>query len=223
MMYRIFGIFSVCLILGIPTAFPEEDLDKIVDEVQKAYEKTGSLEARFTQEAEVKSLGKKQEASGSVYIKKPGKMRWNYLTPEKQFIISDGAKIWFYFPEDNQVMEEEVVDYFQSKSPMLFLTGKANLRELFTIQFEDRIKDDTLSEAYFLRLTPGKQEATYRKIVLAVRKSDFQIVGVSVEDLLGNLTRIRFQEMIVNTELDDSLFQFTRPEGVEVYGPSGQE
>lgn len=219
---KITVFLAIMAVVGIPNAHSEEDLDSVIDQIQSVYENTTSFDAKFTQLAEVKSLGRKQKAEGMAYIKKPGKMRWNYLSPEKQFIISNGSKIWFYFPEDNQLMEEEVKDFFQSKSPLLFLTGKAKLRELFTIQFHRQPKKDTLYTDHLLEMTPRKQEATYRKIILKVRKKDYQIVGVTVEDLLGNTTQIQFQDVNINSEIDNSLFEFDPPKGVELLsGPTG--
>jgi len=222
MVLKITVFLAIMAVAGTPNAHSEEDLDSVIDQVQSAYEKTTSFDAKFTQLAEVKSLGRKQKAEGIAYIKKPGKMRWNYLSPEKQFIISNSSKIWFYFPEDNQLMEEKVKDFFQSKSPLLFLTGKAKLRELFIIQFHRQPKKDTLSTDHLLEMTPRKQEATYRKIILKVRKKDYQIVGVTVEDLLGNTTQIQFQDVNINSEIDNSLFEFDPPKGVELLsGPTG--
>ena len=70
--------------------------------------------------------------SGRVMVKKPGKMRWDYTAPEEKLFVSDGSRIYFYIPQDKQVIVSDVPTDDQATTPALFLAGKGNLTRDFT-------------------------------------------------------------------------------------------
>jgi outer membrane lipoprotein carrier protein len=78
-------------------------LDKIIEGVEKIYDVPG-FSAQFVQESTIKAMDLTDVASGKIFVKRPGMMRWVYEKPYKQIIITNGKKLWIYKPEDNQVM-----------------------------------------------------------------------------------------------------------------------
>jgi outer membrane lipoprotein carrier protein len=193
-------------------------LDEVVAKVQEQYEIHSDFKANFLQESLVKSLGKKQQAEGMVYFKKPGKMHWIYRQPTKQEIISDGKSLWTYRPEDQQVIVAKMSQAFQSKAPTSFLAGIGNLKRDFQAQF---VKEPSSGENYSLELTPLEGQGSLEKLFLLVDRQTFYILQAKVQDAMGNVTQINFSKIKFNNNLSDSLFTFTPPKGVELFHMPG--
>src|SRR5262245_14961395 len=85
------------------SALAGPSLDDVVRGVESAYGRMNDLKADFNQTSFNKSLNSTIPAQGAVYLKKGGKLRWEYSEPTKQEIVSDGKKLWVYTPQLNQV------------------------------------------------------------------------------------------------------------------------
>ncbi len=193
-------------------------LEEVVAKVQEQYEIHFDFKANFAQEALIKSLGRKQQAEGVVYFKKPGKMRWIYRNPTKQEIISDGKTLWTYQPENKQVVVSKMTQAFQSKAPSTFLAGIGNLRRDFQAQWS---KEPSAGSDYHLELTPKEAQGGLEKLFLWVEQGSFKILQAKVQDVMGNITQIRFSKIHFNNNLSDSLFHFTPPKDAEVFTMPG--
>lgn len=193
-------------------------LDEIVSKIQEQYEIHQDFRANFIQETFWKSLGRRQQAEGIVYFKKPGKMRWIYQKPQKQEIISDGKNLWTYRPEEKQVVVTPMTQAFQSKVPETFLAGLGNLKKDFQARF---LKEPSGSGNYFLEFTPVENQGSLEKLFLVVERENFKIVQARIQDVMGNITQINFAQVKFNNNLADSLFNFTPPPGVEVFRMPG--
>jgi outer membrane lipoprotein carrier protein len=190
----------------------------VVAKVQEQYEMHSDFKASFWQESLIKSLGKKQQAEGVVYFKKPGKMRWVYRQPTKQEIISDGKSLWTYRPGDNQVIVTRMPQAFQSKAPTTFLAGIGNLKRDFQARF---FKEPSSGKDYSLELTPLETQGSLEKLFLIVERETFKILQAKVQDVMGNVTQINFSRIQFDNHLSDALFTFTPPKGVEVFNMPG--
>jgi len=193
-------------------------LEEVVAKVQEQYETRKDFKAQFVQETTVKSLGRKQQSEGTVYFKKPGKMRWTYLKPTKQEIISDGKTLWNYRPEDKQVVVAPMAQAFQSATPSTFLAGIGNLQRDFKAGFS---QPPSSGKNYFLELTPNEAQGNLEKLFLMVDKEDFKILQARIQDIMGNLTQMTFSKIQFDNQLADSLFTFVPPQGVEVFNMPG--
>ena len=111
--------------------------DQIVDSLQKNYDATVDFVADFRQETEVKTLNRKLKASGKLYFKRPGKMLWRYEEPKGQFVLADGKNLYFYQPEQNQVIKSPLKNAFRSDIPLSFLLGLGNLRKEFSATLKE--------------------------------------------------------------------------------------
>ncbi len=218
-------IWKVCFWVGIaimicPSAGWGQTLplEEVVAKVQEQYEKHSDFKADFVQESFVKSLGKKQQAEGVVYFKKPGKMHWIYSKPTKQEIISDGKSLWNYRPEDKQVVVSRMTQAFQSKAPSTFLAGLGNLQKDFQSRF---VKTPAPGTPYALELNPRETQGGLEKLFLTVEPRTFNILQATIQDAMGNVTQITFSKIKFNNHLADSLFAFTPPQGVEVFNLPG--
>lgn len=202
------GLFSVPQAFGVTG-------QEVLLEIQKQYEKTNNFEATFIQETVGKMMKKPQRGEGKVYFQKKGMMCWDYRTPNQK-LISNGRNLWFYLPEDKQVFVSDVSGVLKEKTPLAFLAGEGSLGRDFTlVNFNESIskKEDN----FVLELAPKESTAALAKLVLTVDKKTYQVVQADVFDAIGNMTRTRFINIKTNVDLPASLFQFTVPQGTEVF------
>jgi len=185
--------------------------EPIVDALQRTYDATVDFVADFRQETEVKTLGRSLKASGKLSFKRPGKMLWNYETPKGQFVLADGKHLFFYQPEQNQVIKSPLKNAFRGDIPLSFLLGLGNLKKDFnaTLKASDESQN-------ILRLEPKGEAGGYSEILLGVSKSSSDILWVSVRDAASNLTTLRFSGMRKGVGIKDSLFQVQIPNGADV-------
>jgi len=194
-------------------AFPAEskNADAIVDSLQKNYDATADFTADFRQETEVKALNRKLQASGKLSFKRPGKMLWRYEEPKGQFVLADGKYLYFFQPEQNQIIKSPLKNAFRSDVPLSFLLGIGNLKKDFTATLQE-----TDEKQYTLRLEPQNDKGGFSEVLLGVGKTSYDILWVSVRDATGNLTTINFSSMRKGVGLKDSLFNLQIPAGADV-------
>jgi len=114
-------------------AAENNNADAIVDKLQKNYDATVDFVADFRQETEVKTLNRSLKASGKLSFKRPGKMLWRYDEPKGQFVLADGKHLYFYQPEQNQVIKSPLKNAFRGDIPLSFLLGLGNLKKDFNV------------------------------------------------------------------------------------------
>lgn len=188
-----------------------DEVSHVAAKVQERYEKISDLKAKFTQTVTYRSIGKSQTDEGIVKFKKPDRMKWEYLSPGKQIIVCDGKKIWFYLPEDAQVMTADIKAAFSAETPSNFLSGMGKLTEEFNVQLKREDK-----ALFCLNLLPRKPIENLKELVICVDRKDYLVRESHLIDNMGNETVVRFRDIEVNTGLKDSEFEFKVPEGVEV-------
>jgi len=190
-------------------------LEEVIDRLQASYQKVEDFSARFHQVSTLKSLGQTQEAGGLVYMKRPGKMRWEYKVPEARLVVSDGQTLWIYTPESKQVIIQDVSTAFSSEVPLGFLAGKGNIRAEFDVKFSTRTGTNKQG-FYLLDLYPKRPNATLGKVSLEVNPKTFLVDKATVYDVYANTTAIAIKGMRLNVGLADSKFTFEVPPGAEV-------
>jgi outer membrane lipoprotein carrier protein len=205
------------LLLAAPTsthsiyAAEAKSPDAIVDALQKNYDAIVDFIADFRQETEVKTLNRSLKAWGKVSFKRPGKMLWRYDEPKGQFVLADGQFLYFYQPEQNQIIKSPLKNAFRTDIPLSFLLGIGNLKKDFSAALKA-----TDESQYVLRLTPKGDAAGFGEILLGVSKNSADILWASVRDASGNLTTIRFSGMRKGVGLKETLFTLQIPNGVDV-------
>jgi outer membrane lipoprotein carrier protein len=192
-------------------AEPNLSLEKILDGIENRYANS-AFSAKFLQESTIKAMEITDFASGMVYVRHPGMMRWEYDKPDKQVIITDGFKLWIYRPEDNQVMTGSAPNFFRDGKGASFLSDIKLIREKFNISL---LKSES-NFFYELKLMPIEKTLDISDIRLSVSKNTFNIVRVVTYNFYGDETRIEFLNPKFNVQLDDSLFSFKIPKGVDV-------
>src|SRR3972149_7855929 len=125
---------AACLALSAPAAAAAQSLDEVVRGIEAAYAKMTDLRADFAQQAFNKSLDQTIPAQGTVYLKRGGKLRWEYTEPTPQQIVSDGRKLWVYTPALNQVNVGDAPAALAGPAGS-FLAGLGRLRGQFGVRF----------------------------------------------------------------------------------------
>jgi len=211
-------LFLVLLLYSIQGFAGEQgNLGSVIDGVQKKYEQINNFHAVFVQESQVKALDKVQKADGEVWFKKPGKMRWNYDTPNKDQIVSDGKTLWFYNEEEEQVIETPLNQVSETQSTTTLLSGLGNIKELFNASFTEP-GDINPNGSYLIDLMP-KGDDEYNKVTISVDKKNMMVNTLYLYDPFGNLTTVKLNDIKIDGTVSDSLFDFKVPSGVEVVKP----
>jgi outer membrane lipoprotein carrier protein len=205
-------MLAILLLAGSETfAAEDKSAGPILDRLQKTYDAGADFVADFRQETAVKTLNRSLKAFGKVTFKRPGKMLWRYDEPKGQFVLADGTHLYFYQPEQNQVIKTPLKNAFRSDIPLSFLLGIGNLKKDFNASLKA-----TEESHYVLRLEPKEESGGFSEVLLGVSKDTFDILWASVRDPAENLTTIRFANMRKGVGVNDSFFRLQVPEGVDV-------
>jgi outer membrane lipoprotein carrier protein len=180
--------------------------------LQQRYQGIRDFSADFTHTYRGGVLRKQASESGKVAIKKPGKMRWEYMAPEKKLFVSDGVKLYSYIPQDRQVIVSAVPTDDNAATPALFLTGKGDISRDFTSAYVESTQPNT----YALKLVPRRSEREYEYLVLVMDPATLQIRGLTTRDAQGGDSTFTFANMKENQGLADKDFAFRIPRGVDV-------
>src|SRR5687767_3420451 len=182
MMFRLaLVLLSFCLIQALPAAQAKPAPDALARSLQQRYQGIRDFSADFVHSYRGGVLRTQTTERGTVAVKKPGLMRWNYTSPEKKEFVSDGKKIYFYVPQDRQVQVTDAPSADQATTPALFLAGKGNIARDFTAAYGDKPQAGTVA----LKLTPRKAEPDYEYLIVAVDPKTLQIRALTTRDRQG--------------------------------------
>jgi len=184
----------------------------VVERLQERYGAITTIEADFRQEFR-SAMGGVQTSSGKVYMKKPGKMRWDYKDPVQDEIVSDGRTMWVYQPDLNQVILRPV-DEAATSIATDFLSGIGQITKDFYAEISSEGP-----EAWTLMLTPRSPQPNLKLLLLDVDKKDYLAVRTVVVDHFGNETRVSFSNIKLNYAIPGLLFDFNPPVGASVIRP----
>ncbi len=209
--------FTYILLLCMPvTLFGDsghDQLAQLTDKVDKHYNELKSMRAHFTEQYH--GAGMARSESGTLWLKKPGKMRWDYDEPRKKVFLSDGKTAWFYVPGERQARKAPVDKLDDIRSPLRFLLGKTKLRKEFNeLGIAPNIKPEVPGDIV-LRGSPKGMEDRVSLVVLEVTPQG-RIDRIQIEEVDGAMTDFHFTDTQENVAVADNLFRFTPPPGIEV-------
>ncbi len=196
-----------------------QEVRDVVKQLQARYEKTKDLQADFSQKTRIEGFERPVTSSGKVYIKKPGRLRWDYHDPaiEEIYVNHDDVKI--YVPEHKQVLVGKLTQMAASKAPLELLQGAAKLGESFNIAWTTG-KERGVGGIRLITLIPKAkdQESTrnLKRIVLEVFPKTYFIRTVSLHEISGNVATFEFSDLKPNLGLGNEVFEFKTPPDVEV-------
>jgi len=190
-----------------------DKLAQLTEKVDKHYDSLHSMRTHFTEDYH--GAGMTKSESGTLWLKKPGKMRWEYDQPRKKLFVSDGKTAWFYVPGEQQARKAPVNKLDDIRSPLRFLLGKTKLRKEFDeLGIAPNIKPENPGNMV-MRGSPKGMEDRVPLVILEVTPEG-QIDRIQIEETDGAVTDFRFTETQDNVAVAENLFQFTPPPGVEV-------
>lgn len=206
-------VVAACLVAVAASAAAAQTLEDVVRDLEDAYSRMTDLRADFTQTAFNKSLNQTIPAQGSVYLKKGGKLRWEYKEPTPQEIVSDGKKLWVYTPVLNQVNVGEAPEALAGPAGS-FLAGLGRLRAEFHVRFLNPAQPRDAEGNWVLDLTPKQPLPTLARLILSVEPKAWEVRRAVVHDQFENTVTMRFTKVAINANLPDTLFTFVPPKGV---------
>ena len=208
-------IATVLLAVSTVFAVAEPTASEFAQAIQKKYDGIRDFSADFVHAYEGGVLRKQVTERGRLYVKKPGKMRWEYTSPEEKLFVSDGVKMYSYLPLDKQVIVSSIPREDEATTPTLFLAGKGNLTRDFTPSLVELPKGMPAGSRT-LKLVPKSHQRDYDWLMLVVDPSTLAFRGLVTIDGQGGTSSFSFANLKENTGLADKEFTFKIPRGVDI-------
>ncbi|GAB4516842.1 MAG: outer membrane lipoprotein carrier protein LolA [Haliangiales bacterium] len=183
--------------------------DQVVERVQSFYTDSRQLTALFRQTYTNNTFGKKSISDGKMWIKKPGKMRWDYRGKQrkiKKSFISDGTTLWAVEHDNKQVFKKSVEDDMLPVA-VSFLYGEGDLRRDFEAALNSSGSYGKGSD-YVLELTPRRPSAQYKTLFLVVDPGNYRVKESVVIEASGNSNHFRFFSPNTKKPVKDAWFLF---------------
>ena len=189
------------------------DVHAIAEKVDRRYNHIQTLQAQFAET--YSGAGMTRKESGTLELKKPGRMRWDYDQPRPKMFLADGSTAWFYVPGERQVRRAPVKQIEDLRSPLRYLLGKTKLeKEFIGLTIATDAKPLNAGDIVLRGVPKGMQERVSQTLLEVT--PDGLITRIVVEEMDGSLTEFRFLQQKENVQIADQRFRFTPPPGVEV-------
>ncbi len=188
-----------------------QTIDEVLNKIQYFYENTKSIKADFIQETVF--LDKSKEIrTGKVWIKKPGKFRWEYQIPEKFLIISDGFQIFVYYPEEKEVLIYPSGKVISSQLALGFMSGRGNIKKDLKLESFEILNE----KEWKISFLPVSKDTYIEKIVLTVNLDTGEVKEFYFINTSGEKVRIIFKNLEYNLDLKNNIFTFIPPKNSKV-------
>jgi outer membrane lipoprotein carrier protein len=204
-------ILAAMFLFGMSSAMAATNDPKSgADSLRRFFHEVNSFSARFKQVVLDETLKPIQESSGTLWIERPNKFRWDYEKPYKQQIVADGKRLWVY---DVGLQQATVRDLSGglNDTPAMLLAGKGRLDDNFTIQPLDAPGNLT-----WVQLKPRHKDSGYDDIRVGFAQGKLRVI--EMVDGFGHTTRVTLESPRENARIESTRFSFTPPEGVDVAG-----
>ena len=196
------------------------DVSPTARAVDDKYNHLKTLQADFSEI--YRGAGAERTESGTLLLKKLGKMRWEYRSPKEKLFVSDGKDVWFWVPGDRQVRRSQLKRLEDLRSPIGFLLGNTKLEKELRGLSEAPDVTPLESGDKVLRGVPQALADRVNEVVLEITPDDW-IRRIVIEEVDGSVTEYRFSNQKADAEIPDERFRFQPPPGVEVIdGELGQ-
>ena len=194
--------------------------DTVARDLQRKYDRVKDFSADFVHSYRGGVLKQQATERGTLLVKKPGKMRWEYTSPEKKLFVSDGHKIYSYVPQDRQVVVGTMPRDEHAPTPALFLTGNGDITRDFDAAFDKVAEAQPGSLA--LKLTPKRREPEYESLTLVLEPNTLTLQMLITVDAQGGRSAFTFSNLKENVGLADTHFVFKMPRNVDVSTDGGR-
>jgi outer membrane lipoprotein carrier protein len=217
-MYLLRFAIAVTLLGALPLS--AQDAHTIAAKVDQRYDRMHTLEAHFTET--YSGAGMTRTESGTLQLRKPGEMRWDYDQPRPKLFVTDGKVAWFYVPGERQARRTPVKDLDDLRSPLRYLLGKTKLdKELDGLSLAPDQKPLQPGD-WVLRGIPKGMQDRVAQTLLEISPEGL-IMRIVIEELDGSITDFRFLQQKENVQIAEQQFHFVPPPGVEIVAGTEME
>lgn len=193
--------------------FALPNVHEVAQQVDEHYNRLQSFQADFSEIYQ--GSGVQREELGTLWLKKPGKMRWEYRSPEEKVFLSDGKVTWLYLPAEKQARKAPLKNLEDLRSPLAFLLGKTKLeKELRALSFAPDLQTWEPGDV-ILRGVPRGLEDRVEQVVLEITP-EHRIARILIHSADDSVTEYRFSNEKENITVPDGQFRFAAPAGTEV-------
>ena len=199
---------KILFLLLLPVLAHAQDADTLIRKVDDHYNRLSSLRARYTER--YTGMGLDRTESGTLLLKKPGRMRWSYDQPAGKLFVLDGKYAWFYTPGDDQAQRVPAKQLDDLRSPLRFLLGHTQIKKEL-----NNLTVTSDSHGIHIAGVPIGMEQRIKALTLDVTPAG-AIQHMKLEELDGATTEFTFTQVEENIATRDSDFTFTPPKGVGV-------
>jgi len=182
-----------------------------LDRLNAFFNTEGGIRAEFVQTVEGAAFSQPERSSGTLLMQRPGKFRWDYLSPHPQLIVADGQRLWIYDPDLEQVIVKSQNEAL-GDTPAQLLSGGGLIEERFVVSELNEPRDGL----HWVQLLPRQAEAGFEELRLGFDPRF--LVEMELVDGFGQVTRLRFSGMEEGITIPADSFEFVPPEGVDVVG-----
>lgn len=214
--YRVWGLGAVifCVALLSVGSATGADLNpkQIAEKLQETYNKTTSFSADFRQETSMRMSRRQRHGDGSVVILKPGRIRWDYQTPDSQVLVSDGQTFSMYFEKSSQMIIQPINEYLQSDVTYAFFTGSGNIVKDFEVLPPDL---QVGGGGHCIKLIPKDPHPQVDYLHICADEK-FLINRMQIVDQFGTVTDLYFSNIKTNEQPSLDFFTFTPPPDTEI-------
>jgi outer membrane lipoprotein carrier protein len=204
------GFWSVCLLSGAA----DIDVQRTLKGIEDRYNRTQTLQLSFTES--YRQQGRARVEKGDLFLRKPGRMRWQYTAPAGKLFVSDGKFIYSYTPQDNRAEKMKLKETDDMRAPLAFLLGRLEFNKDFR-EFRAHPEDGGV----FITAIPKSDKLPYSEVSF-LAAPDFSIRRLEVKGQDNSVLRFTFENEKQDPAIQDALFQFTPPPGVEFVDSSNQ-
>ena len=199
---------SLLLATCVTLAAPHAAVAATTEALKGFLTQTTTAKGRFAQMVLDKNLKKLQESTGTMQFSRPGKFRWEYDKPYEQTIVADGAKLWIYDKDLNQVTERKL-DRALGASPAALLAGSNEIDKSYTLT-----SIGNQEGLDWLEAVPKTKDTAFERIRMGFGKAG--LAAMELRDQFGQVTVIRFADVERNGKLATDAFTFTPPKGADI-------
>lgn len=202
-------IVSGVALAALPLMAANPDLTGLLKRIEQRYNHAKTLEVKYNETYTVEGRARKSE-TGTLTLRKPGRMRWDYATPAGKLFLSDGKNVYLYTPDTHRVEKEPLKASEDMRAPLAFLLGKLD----FSKEFRDfEMKPDGVNFDVTARAKTDK--LPYEKIEMVVAP-DYRITKLVVNGQDGSILSFLFDQEKLNPAVNDALFKFQMPAGAQL-------
>lgn len=207
--YHLVKALTLILVAAVLAAAADSPTQRLLKAVESRYNRAQTLQVKFAETYSGMGRGARTEA-GILYLRKPGRMRWEYTQPAGKLFVSDGKEVYLYLPGQNRVDKMSLKATEDMRAPLAFLLGKLNFGKEF-----QNIQARTETDGSVVTAEPKSQSLPYSEVQFLVAPT-LEIRKLHIVGQDQSILDFAFEDEKLNLALANSIFQFQPPHGAEI-------